>query len=108
MPLDGCLVSCSARRVWFPGVLRGGLQPPAWQSVGVRGGPRLAVLWVTRQYRRSYHPGVLARVSRSLPLGPPRRPSLTIVALALGSIVAATLLVAGLESGTPVPDASAV
>jgi two-component system sensor histidine kinase KdpD len=33
---------------------------------------------------------------------------MTIVALALGSMVVATLLVAGLESGTPVPDASAV
>ncbi|MBI3748653.1 MAG: PAS domain-containing sensor histidine kinase, partial [Chloroflexi bacterium] len=51
---------------------------------------------------------MLARVSRSLPMGPPRRPSSTMVALALGSIVVATLLVAALESGTPVPDASAV
>ncbi len=51
---------------------------------------------------------MLSRVPRSLPAPTPRWPSPSIVALAVGSIVVATMLVAALETGTPVPDASAV
>jgi two-component system sensor histidine kinase KdpD len=74
----------------------------------VRGGTRQAVLWASREYRRSYHPSVLNRVPRSIPTVSVRRPSPQIVALAIGCMVVATLLVAALESGTPVPDASGV
>ena len=74
----------------------------------MRGGPRQAVLWASRQYRRSYHPSVLNRLPRSLPEVRLQRPSPQIVALGFGSIVVATVLVAALETGTPVPDASAV
>ncbi len=52
--------------------------------------------------------GVLTRVSRPITVPTPRRPTPRIVAASVGSIFVATLLVAVLESGTPVPDASAV
>ena len=51
---------------------------------------------------------MLTRVPRSLPQIRPQRPSPQIVALGLGSIIVATVLVAALESVTPVPDASGV
>ncbi len=51
---------------------------------------------------------MLTRAPRSLPEVTLRRPSPQIVALGMGSIVVATVLVAALEAGTPVPDASAV
>jgi two-component system sensor histidine kinase KdpD len=53
-------------------------------------------------------PTVLTRVSGAFPTITPRRPPALMVGVALGSILVATLLVATLETGTPVPDASAV
>jgi two-component system, OmpR family, sensor histidine kinase KdpD len=51
---------------------------------------------------------VLAQLIRSMPEPNLGRPSMRIVGIGVISILVATILVAALESGTPVPDASAV